>query len=326
MRLEQNPKNLLFEKTEIPDIFFNEYLSIASGDFVKVYLYMLFLSKYNKDVKIGDLSKSLNLPFSVIQDSIKFWEDNGLIIRKTNGYIIKDLQEIALNKLYKAKITISDKDLENNIKAQQQAKAIEAISNSYFQGIMSPTWYNDILLWFSKYGFDEQVMMALFQYCYNKSALHKNYIQTVAGCWNKNNIKTYSDLENYSMKQENMKKSKNVIAKKLGLNRALTSFEEEYIDKWITEYDYDLEIIEIALKKTTSKLNISFDYLDKIISNWYEHKLKTKEDINKHMMEFKQKQKNIKELEKKSQISNTNYKQRNYSDLENLYANFNIKP
>ena len=47
MKLEQNQKNLLFEKTEIPDIFFNEYLSMANGDFVKVYLYMLFLSKYN---------------------------------------------------------------------------------------------------------------------------------------------------------------------------------------------------------------------------------------------------------------------------------------
>jgi len=323
MKLEQNPKNLLFEKTEIPDIFFNEYLSMANGDFVKVYLYMLFLSKYNKDVKIGDLSKSLNLQFAVIQEAIKFWEDNGLIIRKTNGYIIKDLQEIALNKLYKAKVTISDKDLENNLKTKQQAKAIEAICNSCFQGVMSPTWYNDILLWFSKYEFDEQVMMALFQYCYSKSALHKNYIQTVAEAWHQNKIKTYSDLEEYSMKQEKMNKSKNIIAKKLGLNRALTSFEEAYIDKWFTEYNYDLEIIEIALKKTTSKLNISFDYLDKIISDWYERKLKTKDDINKYLIEYKQKQKNIKELEKQSKVSNTNYKQRTYDNLDNLYANIN---
>lgn len=321
MKLEQNQKNLLFEKTEIPDIFFNEYLSMANGDFIKVYLYMLFLSKYNKDVKIADLSKSLNLQFSVIQEAIKFWEDNGLIIRKTNGYIIKDLQEITLNKLYKAKITISNEDIENNQKTQKQAKAIEAICNSCFQGVMSPTWYNDILLWFAKYEFDEQVMMALFQYCYGKSALHKNYIQTVAEAWHKNNVKTYTDLENYTMKQENIKKSKHIIAKKLGLTRALTSFEEEYIDKWITEFNYDLDIIEIALKKSTSKLNISFDYIDKIISNWYERNLKTKEDINKYLAEFKQKQKNIKELEKKSKVSNTNYEQRNYDNLDSLYAN-----
>lgn len=40
-------------------------------------------------------------------------------------------------------------------------------------------------------------MMALFNYCFNKSALHKNYIQTVADAWAKNSIKTYSDLDLY---------------------------------------------------------------------------------------------------------------------------------
>lgn len=53
----------------------------------------------------------------------------------------------------------------------------------YFQGIMGPSWYNDIDLWFRKYNFDEQVMIALFDYCYNRSALHKNYVQAVAEAW-----------------------------------------------------------------------------------------------------------------------------------------------
>ena len=51
MKLEQNDESLLFSTTKIPDIFFSEYLSQASGDFIKVYLYILFLSKYGKDIK-----------------------------------------------------------------------------------------------------------------------------------------------------------------------------------------------------------------------------------------------------------------------------------
>ena len=42
MKLEQNEKNLLFSYTELPDVFFTEYLSMASGDNIKVYLYILF--------------------------------------------------------------------------------------------------------------------------------------------------------------------------------------------------------------------------------------------------------------------------------------------
>ena len=48
MKLTQNDKSLLFSCTEIPDIFFTEYLPEASGDYIKVYLHMNFLSKYNK--------------------------------------------------------------------------------------------------------------------------------------------------------------------------------------------------------------------------------------------------------------------------------------
>ena len=59
-------------------------------------------------------------------------------------------------------------------KDKSRASAIEAINNMFFQGIMSPSWYSDIDLWFKKFEFDEEVMIALFRYCFDKSALHKN--------------------------------------------------------------------------------------------------------------------------------------------------------
>ena len=42
MKLEQNDSSILFSTTEISDIFFTEYLSQANGDYIKVYLYILF--------------------------------------------------------------------------------------------------------------------------------------------------------------------------------------------------------------------------------------------------------------------------------------------
>ena len=71
MKLEQNPQAPIFCNTQIPGIFCSEYLSSASGDYVKIYLYILFLSKYDKDIKLNDLSKKLVLPLKVIQDGIK---------------------------------------------------------------------------------------------------------------------------------------------------------------------------------------------------------------------------------------------------------------
>ena len=44
-------KQLLFSETVVPDIFFAEYLPQLPGDYMKIYFYMVFLSKYKKDIK-----------------------------------------------------------------------------------------------------------------------------------------------------------------------------------------------------------------------------------------------------------------------------------
>lgn len=319
MRLEYKDKSILFSHTEIPDIFFTEYMTCANGDFVKIYLCLVFLSKYDKEIKLADLSKKLNIPFNIIQAGLTFWEENGVITKKPTGYTLNSLQEIELHKSYSPNITLSAETIKNNSKSQYRAKAIESINNQYFQGIMSPSWYSDIDLWFKKYEFDEQVMVSLFDYCFGKSALHKNYVQTVAEAWSKNNIKTFNDLENYYQKRDNMAKTKKAIAKKLGRYTAFTEFEDEYIEKWVLDYGYNLDIINIALKKTTSKANPTFDYFDKLLTDWHDRKLKTPEEVQNFMADFKNQNRNIKELEKKTNYNN--YTQRQYEDLNKLYAN-----
>ena len=213
MKLEQNDQLPLFSSTQIPDIFFSEYLSSANGDFIKVYLYLLFLSKYDKDIKINDLSKKLGLSLNTIQDAIKYWEEQEVLTKKSNGYILNNLQEIELYKLYKPKTSLSAEQVQKSAESQKRANAIEYINNKYFSGLMPTTWYPDIELWFKKYSFDEEVMIALFSYCFDKSALHRNYIKAVADAWSKNNIKTYNDLESYYEKQEKINKIANSISK-----------------------------------------------------------------------------------------------------------------
>ena len=319
MKLENADLSSLFSNTLIPDIFFSEYLSEANGDFIKVYLYMIFLSKYDKDIKINDLSKKLVLPVKTIQDAVKYWEDQGLITKKNTGYIINNIQEIELHKLYKPKTALSADQLQKSAENQKRAKAIEFINNKYFSGLMPTTWYPEIELWFKKYNFDEEVMIALFGYCFDKSALHKNYVQTVAEAWNQNNIKTFNDLDVYYEKQEKLKVIAKTISKKLGLSRGLTQYEYAYIEKWNIDYGYGLDVIEIALKKTTSKANPNFDYLDKLLTDWHDRGFKTPNDVQTFLTEIKEKNKNIKKLEKDTGYDK--YDQRSYSDLDSLYIN-----
>ena len=319
MKLEQNEKPLLFSETIIPDIFFSEHLSELPGDYLKIYLYMIFLSKYGKDIKLTDLSKKLNIPLKTINDGMKFLEEHHLITKKTTGYIIIDLQEATLHNLYTPNLTMSKEKIEQTSKNKSKSKAIEHINNTYFQGIMGPSWYNDIDIWFRKYCFDEQVMIALFDYCYKRSALHRNYVQTVAEAWASNKVKTWNDLDTYYQQQESLNKIKKSIAKKLGKYNGLTQYEEAYIENWILNFGYDMNIIEIALKRTTFKQNPFKKYINNIITDWHERSLKTPDEITAFIEQRKKQDKDTKVL--KTTVNKANYEQRKYSNLDFLYAN-----
>jgi len=326
MQIEQKDTSILFSETNIPDIFFAEYLPVANGDFVKVYLYLFYLAKNSSQIELNHVSKHLNIPLTVINSAFSFWIEKNIITKTPNGFILNSLQDMELNKQYKPNLTLSPEKIDAIAKSKHRSSAIQSINNSCFSGNMTSAWYSEIDLLFSKYQFEEQVMVALFEHCKNKSSssfLHKNYVQAVALAWFNSGIKTYSDLESYFLKHEKAKKISTTILKKLGLHRACTEYEEAFIEKWTADFGYDIDIINIALKKTTSKANPNFDYIDKLLSDWYDRGLKTVNEIENFLTEIKQKNKNVKELEKKTNYNN--YSQRSYDNLNDLYANKNGK-
>ena len=322
MKLTQSDLPLLFSETVIPDIFFAEYLPQLPATSVKVYLYIIFLSKYEKDAKLNDLSKNLALPLKDINDAFTYLEENGFIIRKENGFIISNLQEQTLNKLYKPNLTMSPEKVADIAKNKARAKIIEHINNTYFSGIMGPSWYNNIDIWLTKYNFDDQVLISLFDYCFRRSALNMKYVQTVAEAWGSNKIQTWEDLDSYYQKQDALVKIKKTIAKKLG-KQTLTQYEEAYIEKWLLDYGYNLDIIEIALKRSVYKSNPTFEYFNNIITNWHERGLKTPEEVYAFIEQREKKRKDTKQLEK--QVNKASYEQRQYTNLSFLYANSNMQ-
>ena len=164
MKLEQKDKQILFSTTQIPDIFFAEHMSDLPGDYLKIYMYLMFLSKFGKDVKINDLTKRLNLPVNVVNEGIKYLETNKLILRKLQGYVIVDLQEETLHELYKPNIRTTPEKVEENAKNKDRLKLITYLNNRYFQGVMGPTWYDDIDKWLTEYNFNKEVLITLFVY------------------------------------------------------------------------------------------------------------------------------------------------------------------
>lgn len=318
-------KTLLYSDTVIPDIFISEYLPNLDGDSLKLYLYCAFLAKDKKAVELCDLSKKFNMPERNIRDHLNNLQSLGLIIQGENSIVINDLKERAVLANYRLKQSSDPNKCVLSTLNKRRNKVIKSINNKFFQGVMSPSWYTDIDSWFENFKFEDDAMYMLFQHCYDRGALQRNYVFKVAQTWYNKGITTSLDVENYYEEYQKIKDIGYKIRKKLNRKTPFTEYDDKLVEKWITEYNYDFEIIDIALQKTTGTFNPSLNYIDTILKNWYKAGLKTKDAILAYNNSSKEKY--VKNKSQKASgnpfITYKNFEHRNYtdSDFESFYHN-----
>lgn len=114
--------------------------------------------------------------------------------------------------------------------------------------------------------------------------------------------------ENKEEEEKEIYKEKNIFELvENNLGRVLSPIEIEIISKW----DYEYEIIELAVKEAILHNAKTIKYIDRILFNWKQNKVETIEDAEKYLEEFSNKTKPRKKEEK----SIVNY----YKDLDGQY-------
>lgn len=322
MKFEKKPASIIFNDTNISDIFITKFLPNAPGDAVKIYMYLMFQTKYTNEINIKNISDAINLSYNAVKNGFDYWTEKGLFVKHGNDIIIRNIKEIELFEKYNPKVGLSKEEIKNKNKENEKADLIDNINKQFFQGIMSPIWVSTIYSWFNKFSFSDEVIFALFQYAKDKNALNKNYIEQVALGWSNENIKTYEDLNNYLNKRQLIYRKCKNISNKLRLYRSLSQFEENYVKKWVLEYKFSDEVIDKGLQIAGENSTSSFKYLDTIYTDWNNKNLKNVEEIEKYINETKQKfsKENIMKQNKKNKIKEKNpHDQRKFENLDELY-------
>ena len=126
-------------------------------------------TKNGTEVDLLTLSKQIGSTIEIVKKSFEKLSSLGLVTKTPKGYIINDVREIDINKLYTPKLVSSlEEATENAEKNQERLRAISTINNTYFKGLMSPTWFTEIDTMITKYNFSEEVLLTLFTDCFNK--------------------------------------------------------------------------------------------------------------------------------------------------------------
>lgn len=167
-------------------------------------------------------------------------------------------------------------------------------------------------------GLPVEVIEWLIEYCASNDHRNMRYIEKVAIEWADQNIDT---LEKAKLHTETFNKKYYAIKKALGFaNRNPVLFEIKTMDKWIGEYKFDLEIILEACNRTMKQApNGSFNYADKILTQWHKKGVRILEDIK--MLDQQHLAKNVGSKKTVTPIKSNNkfinFEQRDY-DFEKI--------
>lgn len=288
--------------TLIPDYFIDRHLATASGEFVKVYLYIQRHLKDNQPLTIQAIADHLNLTETDVKRALSYWKSEGVLV-------IDDFPEPA-PALYNspqstspastshppyspashseaaAALSVPKKETLSPaiVTARMEEEGISHLgfmADTYLGKTLSQTELNTLFYFYDGLHFPVDLIEYLLEYCVSNNKKSMRYIETVAISWYEQGINTMKKAKE-AMKIYN--KNYYSVMKTFGIsNRNPGPAEANYIKKWLEDYHFELPIIIEACNRTLASISQpSFPYADSILTSWKKAGVRTLDDI-KHL-------------------------------------------
>ena len=282
-------QSIISNKTEVDNIFINDFLPYAPENAVKVYLYGLYKcnSASSYDNTIESFSKVLKIPEDEILEIYEYWESEGLI-QVLNTVPVEIRYMPIKNVVANTKKFNTSKYGNFNIKAQE---IIEG-------RMISPNEYSEYYDTLETFHIEPEALLMIMKYCVNLKGANVgyNYILTVAKNWAYDNVRTVEDVEDRLISYEQYSDNVKLLLKAMGLKKVGGIEEKEMYLKWTRDLDFDFETI-IGIVKLIKKpsMKMTFSYLDQRLLKYYEMKLMTIKEVR----EFEESKNSMYEIAKK---------------------------
>jgi len=329
--------------TPIENIFINDFMPMANGTYVKVYL-LGYKYAYDKDDSIEvdnkTIAKHLDIPLSDVLNAWDFWEKKGIIekifLNKENkfDYYVKflNLKQLYIKNNYKPiniGEEISTKSYTCSVEDLIDANQIPAI-NEMFNQIdyimrrqLVPNEKQKILEWIYNYNMNPDIIVKAFFYGIEKKGKRNiNYVGGIVRNWYDQGITNVEALqEHFKVADEKYYRYEQVM-KYLGYGNRLPSVGEmKVIDKWFEDYRFTMEIVLRGCENSKKTSNPSINYIDGILTSWHHKGIKTVDEIEEKDRPPERKEYKYNKTDKRPRSTKTkfhNFQQRtsNYSAEE----------
>lgn len=290
--------------TPIENIFISDFMPMAHGTYVKVYLLGYKYAK-DKDENINvdnrTIAKHLNIPLADVLNAWDFWENKGIVkkIYSETHNAEYGIEFLNLKQLYIDNII---RPQNNNYIKPYSASPDEIVEsknrpiiNEMFNEIrlvikryITPNEYKRIYEWIENYNMSPEVIIRAFQFSLEKkNRRNLSFVEGIIRNWYADGITNIEKLDEYLSNRDEKFYRYNKVLRYLGLKGIASEPQKKYIDRWFDEWNFSMELVLRACDETTKISEVSFDYIDGILKHWYKDNVSSLEDVEKRNEEFK---------------------------------------
>ncbi|NLB90161.1 MAG: DnaD domain protein, partial [Clostridiales bacterium] len=289
---EFDEKFLLFDATPVENIFLQEYMPAAKGEYVKVYLYGLMHSYHKiEGMTLDTMSKDLAMSQEEIQGAFRYWERKGLVQRiseKPLTYRYVNAKQL----MFMKQTTPKDQAYEHFAEAVYSAFGNERQIHGS-EMALAYEWVEDLQL-------PIEVVLYFIQYCIVNRGVHFTFkaAEKLAVSLAEKKVTTVEEAEEILSMSTKVEEGTKKILRRLGKRRQPSKDEMDLYRKWINDWGYKHEAIEAACVETT-KGDPNMGYLDGILKGLMEQTGKGfsgKKEVEAHLNKQKNQGKPVREL------------------------------
>lgn len=212
-----------------------------------------------------------------LTESVAFWRGAGVFT--VVGGIPEPAPKKHLEPLEMPRLTAADV-AEIIEKTPERKGLIDACQQT--MGKMFNTAECSVILGLKEYlGVDDEYILMVAAYCARREKKSVKYLEKTAISMYDREIDTTAALEEHLVWLETKDAFESKLRRLLGTGtRSFSKKEKDSIDRWVREYAFDFDVIELAYGKTVDAIGkASVPYMDRILGSWHEKGYKTASDV-----------------------------------------------
>lgn len=291
----------------VPNTIVDDNIRLASALQLKTLLYMLRHSSEGK-ISLAELSKAIGYSEEDINDALIFWEERGLVVKDGSSPVapVTAAKEVAavtpappapVQSARKVEEIPVTKPNHEQVAARLQESEELRLLFAEAQNILGKTVGYDgqstLIMMHDSYGLPVEVILMAIEYNKNKGKTGFASISKTGREWSELEIDSIEGaieyIEEHNIVDETWQKLRSMTEI---TNKNPTQKQKRFLTAWIKEYGYNADMIYFAYEEAIDNTGkISFEYMDKVLSNWHKNAVKTPQDIQKEKMKWQQQQK-----------------------------------